>query len=203
MKSFSEIETIVKRASKACGFSWGVSEEIGKNIRLLEMFGIHGIKNLDSYFNKFKDKKFQNINLIAKTNLSKEIPFCPISSGINFLDQVHILEEMKELKFENMAFPILFVPFLSRASELIGKKIFLQIDQKKLLLNFNQSIFANLPNNEVLEKGEKIDIKFLENIDSFDDIEWKNLLTLSKETFVDETDDLKKKAAGAGLTDND
>ena len=123
--------------------------------------------------------------------------------SINFLDQVHILEEMKELKFENMAFPILFVPFLSRASELIGKKIFLQIDQKKLLLNFNQSIFANLPNNEVLEKGEKIDIKFLENIDSFDDIEWKNLLTLSKETFVDETDDLKKKAAGAGLTDND
>ena len=43
----------------------------------------------------------------------------------------------------------------------------------------------------------------MENIDSFDDIEWKNLLTLSKETFVDETDDLKKKAAGAGLTDND
>ena len=65
-----EIETIVKRASKACGFSWGGSEEIGKHIRLLEMFGIHGIKNLNSYFNKFKDKKFQNINLIAKTNLS-------------------------------------------------------------------------------------------------------------------------------------
>ena len=29
-RSFSEIETTVKRASKAIGFSWGISEEIGK-----------------------------------------------------------------------------------------------------------------------------------------------------------------------------
>ena len=30
MKSLSEIETTVKRASKAAGYSWGVSEETGK-----------------------------------------------------------------------------------------------------------------------------------------------------------------------------
>ena len=30
MKSYSEIDTTVKRASKAIGFSWGDSEEIGK-----------------------------------------------------------------------------------------------------------------------------------------------------------------------------
>ena len=45
MKSFSEIDTISKRASRALGYSWGISEEIGKNIRLLEMFGLNGIKN--------------------------------------------------------------------------------------------------------------------------------------------------------------
>ena len=36
MKSFSEIDTTVKRASKSIGFEWGVAEELGKNIRLLE-----------------------------------------------------------------------------------------------------------------------------------------------------------------------
>ena len=46
MKSFSEIETTSKRASKAEGYSWGISEEIGKNIRLLEMFGLPGIKTV-------------------------------------------------------------------------------------------------------------------------------------------------------------
>ena len=39
MKSLSEIETTVKRASKAIGFAWGISEEVGKSVRLLEMFG--------------------------------------------------------------------------------------------------------------------------------------------------------------------
>ena len=57
MKSLSEIETTVKRATKAIGFSWGISEEIGKNIRLLEMFGLPGIKNLNEYFDKEKEKK--------------------------------------------------------------------------------------------------------------------------------------------------
>ena len=49
MKSFSEIETTSKRASKAAGFSWGIAEEIGKNIRLLEMFGLPGVKKLNEY----------------------------------------------------------------------------------------------------------------------------------------------------------
>ena len=40
MKSLSEIDTTSKRASKAIGYSWGISEEVGKNIRLLEMFGL-------------------------------------------------------------------------------------------------------------------------------------------------------------------
>ena len=51
MKSLSEIETTAKRASKAAGFSWGEAEEIGKCIRQLELFGLPGIKHLNSYFN--------------------------------------------------------------------------------------------------------------------------------------------------------
>ena len=47
MKSLSEIETTAKRASKAAGYSWGVSEEIGKSIRLLELFSLPGIKYLN------------------------------------------------------------------------------------------------------------------------------------------------------------
>ena len=43
MRSLSEIETAVKRASRAVGFSWGISEEVGKSIRLLELFGLAGI----------------------------------------------------------------------------------------------------------------------------------------------------------------
>ena len=202
MRSFSEIDTAVKRASKGIGFSWGVSEEVGKNIRLLEMFGLPGLKNLNQYYKIFKEKKFQNLTLISKENLSK-IPYCPIIAGINFLDQINNLEELGEIKFENLSFPILFIPFVSRASEIIGKRIFLTIDEKEFLLNFNQSIYSNYLSSDVLEKSVQIKVKFIENKNMFSETEWQELYKLSEDTFVEETDSLKQSGAGAGLTDND
>ena len=202
MRSFSEIDTAVKRASKGIGFSWGISEEVGKNIRLLEMFGLPGLKNLNQYYKIFKEKKFQNLTLVSKENSSK-IPYCPIIAGINFLDQVNNLEELEEIKFDNLGFPILFIPFISRASEIIGKRIFLTIDEKEFLLNFNQSIYSNYLSSDVLEKSDQIKIKFIENKNMFSDTEWQELYKLSEDTFVEETDKLKQNAAGAGLTDND
>jgi len=202
MKTLYEIDITAKRASKVMGFSWGIAEEIGKNIRLLEMLGLPGIKNLNQYFKLYKNKQFQNISLITKTNTSK-IPYCPIIAGVNFLDQVTIMEELDEIDFENVAFPILLIPFLSRASEIIGKKILLKIDENEFLLNFNQSIYSNYSNKEILEKGETINIKFLDNKNSFNEKEWQELYKLSEDRFVEETEELMQKTAGAGLIDND
>ena len=64
MRSLSEIETAVKRASRAVGFSWGISEEVGKSIRLLELFGLAGIKNLNQYYKEREIKKFENLSFI-------------------------------------------------------------------------------------------------------------------------------------------
>ena len=202
MKSFSEIDTAVKRATKGVGFSWGISEEVGKNIRLLEMFGLPGLKNLNQYYKIFKEKKFQNLSLVSKENSSK-IPYCPIIAGTSFLDQINNIEELGEIKFENLSFPILFIPFISRASEIIGKRIFLTIDEKEFLLNFNQSIYSNYLSGDILEKGDQIKIKFIDNKNMFSEKEWEELYKLSEDTFVEETEKLKQSAAGAGLTDND
>ena len=54
MKSLSEIDTVSKRASRAAGFSWGIAEEVGKNIRILEIFGLPGIRNLNDFLKKKK-----------------------------------------------------------------------------------------------------------------------------------------------------
>ena len=59
MRSLSEIETTSKRASRAVGFSWGEAEEIAKGIRLLELFGFPGIKNLNQYYKDRKKKKLR------------------------------------------------------------------------------------------------------------------------------------------------
>ena len=202
MRSLSEIDTIVKRASKGVGYSWGIAEEVGKNIKLLETYGLSGLKNLNDYFNSLKSKKFQNLTHISTENHSK-IPYCPIIAGTSFLDQIDEIKDLVDIKIENMSYPILFLPFLSRASEIIGKKISLKIDEKIFLLNFNQNIYSNYFANEILKHADLIQISFIKNSNTFDQNEWDNLYKLSTNTFVDETDELKKSAAGAGLTDND
>ena len=202
MRSFSEIDTTVKRACRGAGFSWGISEEVGKNIKLLELYGLPGLKNLSSYLKMINEKKFQNISLISKNNSSK-IPYCPIISGINFLDQVKMLENDDEIVFRNLSFPILFLPFVSRSAEIIGKKIELTIDEKIFLLNYNQSIYSNYFSENVIENSKIVKITFLKNKNNFNDKEWNDIFEISKNTFVEETEELKKNAAGAGLTDND
>ena len=203
MKSLSEIDTTSKRATRGAGFSWGIAEEVGKNMRLLELFGLSGIKNLNKYLKDYKKKQFQKITLISDINEANKYPFCPIILGTNFIDQVKLLDKKNNIQISNVAFPILFLPFVSRASEIIGKRIFLKIDEKEFLLNLNQSIYSNYLKNEILEKCNSISINFIENNNSFNENEWKELYKLSEDTFVEETESLKIGAAGAGLTDND
>ena len=203
MRSLSEIDTISKRASKAKGFSWGVAEEIGKCIKQLELFGLPGIKNLNQYLKIYDQNKFQKIKLISKLNISENKFHCPISSGIGFLDQIKSLEKLKSLEFNKIAYPILFLSFASRASEVLGKKILVKLDEKEFILNFNQSIFGNYSKNEIWENANSVSINFLDNNNSFSEDEWKEMTKFANETFVEESDELKEKSAGAGLTDND
>ena len=203
MRSLSEIDTISKRASRAKGFSWGVSEEIGKCVKQLELFGLPGIKNLNQYLKIYDQNKFQKIKLISKSNISENKFHCPISLGIGFLDQIKSLEKLKSLEFNKIAYPILFLSFASRASEVLGKKILVKLDEKEFILNFNQSIFGNYSKNEIWENANSVSINFLDNNNSFSNEEWKEMTKFANETFVEESDELKEKSAGAGLTDND
>ena len=203
MISFSEIETTTKRASKAAGFSWGVAEEIGKSIKSLELFGLPGVLNLNLYLNQIKKKHPKKIEKIEKENKIKDKELCPIYSGVAFLDRCLELEKLKSLKFYNVNYPLLMLPFISKASEMMSKKILVQYDNTSFLLNFDKSIFSKNIDKQAQSQANILSIEFIENKNSFSEQDWKELYKLSEETFVDESDSSKTKAAGAGLTDND
>ena len=203
MKSLSEIETISKRASKAVGFSWGVAEEVAKGIRLLELFGFPGIKNLNQYYKLINKKNFESLSTINKNNKSSKYSFCPINLGIRILDQIKTLDKLKKITFYKIAYPILLLPFLSRSSDIIGKKIIFKFEKNIFLLNFNVNILCNISEKKFPLIAKKAEIIFLENKDNFTQKEWETLYKLSENTFVEETESLKQGAAGAGLTDND
>jgi len=203
MRSLSEIETAVKRASRAVGFSWGNSEEVGKSIRQLELFGLQGVKNLNQYYKDKETKKFEDLSLINEKNKSSLEAYCPIILGISFLDQIKSLENFKLIEFKKIAYPVIFLSFLSRASEIIGRKIYAKFDKNEILFNLNVNICLSFYDQDFPNFASKIEIKFLNNKDSFTESEWNSLYKLAEDTFVDESDSLKQGAAGAGFTDND
>ena len=203
MQSLSEIDTTSKRASKAAGFSWGVAEEIGKSIRSLELFGLPGIINLNLYLKKIKKNHPEKLNKIDKENKPQNKELCPIYCGVAFLDQCKQLENLVSIKFYNVNYPLLILPFISRASEILGKKILVQFNNTSFLTNFDKSILLKNIDNKVSSLANEISIEFLENKNSFSDQDWNELYKLSEETFVEESDSLKQSGAGAGLTDND
>ena len=173
-------------------------------MRNLEMFGLPGVKNLNLYLQKIKKNPAERPKKITKENKPQSKEFCPIHCGVVFLDNCKMLETLRSIKFFNVSYPLLFLPFLSRASDVVGKKISVKYGKNDFLFNFDRTIFSNNINNDkIVSKAKEISIEFLENNNSFSIKEWKELYKLSEETFVEETDSLKKKGAGAGLTDND
>ena len=82
-------------------------------------------------------------------------------------------------------------------------KIFFKFEKNEFLLNINVNISTNLLNKNCPNIANNVEVKILENNDNFTEQDWKSLYQLSEKTFVEETESLKKGAAGAGLTDND
>jgi hypothetical protein len=103
-----------------------------RNTKYLTLIGVGTKRILNAIMN------FEKIKLICRENKITQLEYCPIIAGVNFLDQVRSLENFNEIKFQNIAFPLLFLPFISRASEVIGKKILLKIDNRDFLLNLNK-----------------------------------------------------------------
>ena len=203
MQSFCEIDTTSKRASKAAGFSWGIAEEVGKSIRSLELFGLPGVINLNLYLKKIRKNHPKKLNKIDKENKPNDKELCPIYSGVAFLDQCRQLETLQSIKFCNVSYPLLMLPFISKASELLGKKILTQYNNTSFLLNFDKTIFSKNIDKQAIPLVNEMNIEFIENKNSFSEQDWKELYKLSEETFVEESESLRSKGAGAGLTDND
>ena len=189
MRTSSEIETISKRASRAAGFTWGISEEIGKCIKSLELYQISGLENLNDYLKKIKNLEPKGLQKIENKNTLKEGNFCPIYTGIALMDASSRIMELKTLSIQPVDFPILLIPFLNRISYKIGKMIEVKFDKIEILLNLNNYISSNTDlRKKILKSTEYLTINVIENKDTFDASVWDSLYELSTETFVEESE---------------
>ena len=189
MRTSSEIETISKRASRAAGYTWGVSEEVGKCIKSLELYQISGLENLNEYLKKIKNLEPQGPRKIEQKNILNEGNFCPIHTGVALMDASNRVMDLKSLSIQPLDFPILLIPFLNRISYKIGKMIEVKFDEIEILLNLNNYISSNSDlRKKILKSTEHLTINVIENKDTFDASVWDSLYKLSTETFVEESE---------------
>ena len=204
MQSSSEINTVSKRAARAVGYSWGVAEEVGKYISSIEMFGISGVENLNNYFKTIKNIEPEGPKQIEKNNKLKDKSLCPIYTGLKLIDNYKSVDDIKLLKFINLDYPLLLLPFVNKLSYLIGKRIEIAIDDINVECNLNKCVLADHQiKSAIIRKAKTVTISILENEDSFSSKTWNELYEMSTETFVEETEQSKQTGAGAGLQDND
>ena len=204
MQSTSEINTVSKRAARAAGYSWGIAEEVGKCISSIEMYGISGVENLNNYFKTITDIKPEGPKQIKKNNKLNDKSLCPIYTGLKLIDNYKSVDDIKQLKFINLDYPLLLLPFVNKLSYLIGKRIEIAIDEINVECNLNKCVLADHQiKSAIIKKAKTLTISILENENNFSSKTWNELYELSTETFVEETEQSKQKGAGASLQDND
>ena len=198
MHSLYEIETTVKRSAKSQGLSWGVAEEIGKVIRILEQSEMGGLNS----FKRLVDRGLSNLVKLEMINQTNTHNLCPIHFGLFYLDQSHKNDLHKEIKYQSIYEPLIIIPFLQKASK---KNLqYFQINSSEFKLSINPGGLLLINKNDIPDALNNFSINITnERRVDYSDEAWDKLYELSLETFVEESEEKKLSGAGAGLTDND
>ena len=198
MHSLYEIETTVKRSSRAKGLSWGLSEEAGKAVRLLEQSEFQGLES----FKRLIDLGLSGLNKLLDINQSDTSNLCPIHFGIFFLDQSHNKDIHRSHNFKNLNEPLLILPFLSKSAK--NNLLYFHFHSSNLNFTISPGDIYFFDQNIFPEYISDFSISITTQRKSiYSQSTWDYLYKLSLETFVEETEEKKISGAGAGLTDND
>lgn len=198
MHSLYEIETTVKRSAKSQGLSWGISEEIGKSIRILEQSGLRGLES----FKNIVDFGFDNLTKLTDINQKTTTHLCPIHFGIFFQDQSHLKEMHQTFKFESLKEPLISIPFFIKAAK--KNLIYFHIHSSDISISITPGEMTSINQNQIPTSINNFSIKVTQQRQKqYSNETWEDLYQLSLETFVEETEEKKLSGAGAGLSDND
>ena len=198
MRSLSEIDVTSKRATRAVGFSWGISEEVGKAIRVLEQSNLAGLES----FKRIIDLGFNNLDKLLEVSQTNTSNLCPIHFGLFFLDQSHKKNLHQTFHFESLVEPLVSLPFLLKAAK--KNLIYFHLDSKEIILNISPGSLFSVDKNQIPQLISKFSLTLTTKREIlFSQKTWDDLYKISLETFVDESEEKKNSGAGAGLTDND
>lgn len=212
--SLNEIEAMAKKAARGAGMSWGSCEEAGKAARWLESHNRNGVAELARLCDAIDGRSELEFmpHSIDRSWVSGSGTLGPIVSGAALNDNAEVLRD-GAISLNNVAFPLLFVPFaawaaihLSQPVQVSWGSIIAVSDGYKLSISdpSDQFITATAVTVTVSIADVLPETAMApETRGQVDPAAYAALAKFAHRTYAPATEESRMLGAGAGVTDND
>ena len=212
--SLNETESLSKKAARGAGMSWGMAEEAGKAVRWLCAAGLPGADTLAALLEQVDGMGHTALRpVIADGAWRAEGPvLCPLYAGVALGDRAAELCNGPGVVLEDVAHPLLLLPFVAWAAD---------AQQTALTLSWDGARISRGPEGTVVEAegpalqaasaarasvtpqsgtGRGISRGYRAEIDPQTA---SRLGVLAHRTYAPDSEESRLAGAGAGLSDND
>ena len=209
--SLNEVEAVIKRATYASGYSWGLAEEAAKATRWLSTFGFDGCTIVGSILKKqfAKDFSYHSPNSNGHVWNGDKV-LCPLITGVTLSDFSSQLLA-SPITIRNISVPQMLLPFVSLSAQKLKKALTIKwgnsLELKSVTNGSEVEILGQFPTVEteliISVEGEiKNPITKVTRVQP--SIEsWELLNDLANLTYAPATEESRKLGAGSEAGDND
>ncbi len=206
--SLNEVAATAKKAARGAGYPWGLAEEAAFAAVWLCSKGFDGCAALAAVLKEADGKELE----LLMPRLSESVwnveggVMCPISAGATLSDRA-ILLPVGDIHLENVAAPLLMVPFLASAARQNGRTMRIRWAQIECVTD-GEGVSGREDDNSTADAvisfdGVLGDARPTVSRGSPTPETWSALSAFADRTYAPATEASRLKGAGAGITDND
>ena len=200
--SLNEVEALAKKATRGAGYSWGLAEEASKAVRVLCAHGLSGCDALLDALMQFDTAGRGLCEPVCESGVwrAAEGALCPITYGTILSDRAEQVSA-KPLRAEQVAQPILLVPFVHQVARAIERTITLTTEQGVVVSDGKsvsvQSAWASHAEHVQVETGGTVENPIARTSRAkVQDSVWAKLNAFAHRTYAPATEESRRKGAG-------
>lgn len=187
-----EVEALARKAARGAGQEWGMADEAAMAARWLCTAGLDGVGALARALTRPPDAR------------------CPLAEGAAMSDSVLDWAGAGR-RIENVAVPVLLLPFAAMAAQRLGRPVTLRWDGTAAVTDGTRAAIA-APRDDLFSDAARVTVQVGGTLTAPLDLhprarptpqDWSKLLGLAQRSYAPDTERSRRTGAGAGLTDND
>ncbi len=209
--AIGEIESLVFKAYRGTGMSWGLAEEAGRAAGWLASHGLPGTDAFAGLVAELDETPYENVapKIAGEVWTGKDKTLCPVICGVTYCD---MLPESK-ITLSSVSYPLIMAPFVAIAARALFQS--LQISWPTVTIKCSPDSVEYPSNHQVLLSSQATDVSITacgfpsnpitadKRRGTIEQASREILERFAHRTYVPASEESRLSGAGAGLTDND